>query len=369
MELIVTEKGKPCALYNGYAYRKYRENKQGVVTWCCLQEKTSKCKGRIMSQDAEVIRVVDHQCVPDEASIDEKKAIFNVKKRTREESDTQIRQIYNEEFNSLQNMGYEFVTSLPQFSNVRSSLYSIRSRAQGVQKEPKQPGEVTFDEETLKMSDGNNFLLADNGVVDRILIFAGVKQREVMREKTSFFMDGTFRSCSAQFSQLYTIHVDLGSTLEETNVVPVIFALLPNKRKETYVRMFRMILEEVPNWVPDTVHIDFEASAISALREVFPSVNINGCYFHFTKCLWRQVQDIGLTNLYKEDSDVRFHIRLCAALAFLKPEDVDEGWILIQETAPSNEKLSEFFNYFVEQWLDNPTLTKEVRFYINFLYL
>jgi hypothetical protein len=32
--------------------------------------------------------------------------------------------------------------------------------------------------------------------------------------------------------------------------------------------MFRMILEEVPNWAPDTVNTDFEASAISALKEV-----------------------------------------------------------------------------------------------------
>jgi hypothetical protein len=77
--------------------------------------------------------------------------------------------------------------------------------------------------------------------------------------------------------------------------------------------------------------------------------------------LWRHVQDVGLTNLYKEDSEVKTHIRLCAALAFLKPEDVHEGWIFIQE----NEKLTEFFNYFVEQWLDNPTVSKEVSFYIN----
>jgi hypothetical protein len=237
MELIETEKGKPCALYNGYSYRKLRENKQGVVTWLYLKEKTSKCKGKLMSQDGEVIWVIDHQCVLGEASIDVKKTIYIAKKRAREDCDTQIRQIYNQEFHSLQNRGYEFVTCLPQYSNVRSSLYSIRDQAQGVQKEPKQPAEVVFDEETLKMSDGSSFLLADDGVQDRILIFAGVKGKDVMRDKTSFFMDGTFKSCSTQFTQvgLYTIHVDLGSTLAETNALPIIFALLPNKKKETYV--------------------------------------------------------------------------------------------------------------------------------------
>ncbi len=40
-------------------------------------------------------------------------------------------------------------------------------------------------------------------------------------------MDVTFKSCSKQFAQLYTIHVDCGSTISETNVYSAIFALLP----------------------------------------------------------------------------------------------------------------------------------------------
>lgn len=37
-------------------------------------------------------------------------------------------------------------------------------------------------------------------------------------------MDGTFKSCSKQFAQIYNIHVDYGSSKEETNVYPVEFA-------------------------------------------------------------------------------------------------------------------------------------------------
>lgn len=173
-------------------------------------------------------------------------------------------------------------------------------------------------------------------------------------------MDGTFKSSSNQFKQIYTIHADLGSTATETNVAAVAFALLPNKKKETYVRMLQMILREVPDWKPETINIDFEASAVAALRDVFPDAKIQGCYFHFTQCLWRKVQDVGLVTLYSENEEIRKHIRMCAALAFLKPEDIDEGWIIIQETAPRDAKLAEFFDYFIEQWMENQSVPREV---------
>ncbi|XP_054281223.1 uncharacterized protein LOC128998893 [Macrosteles quadrilineatus] len=156
------------------------------------------------------------------------------------------------------------------------------------------------------------------------------------------------------------MHVDmLGSNAQETNVTPVLFALLPDKKKATYVRMFRMILDQVPRWNPEQVIIDFEISVVDALKEVFPCVNIQGCYFHFTQCLWRKVQDVGLASLYSRDEEIRRTIRMSAALAFLKPEDVDAGWIFVQGQTPSSEKVTESFDYFVDQWLENPAFPRE----------
>ena len=61
-------------------------------------------------------------------------------------------------------------------------------------------------------------------------------------------MDSTFKCSSKQFSQIYSIHADFGSTDEETDVNPVVFALFPNKKKETYIRLFRLIPQAVPEW-------------------------------------------------------------------------------------------------------------------------
>lgn len=75
---------------------------------------------------------------------------------------------------------------------------------------------------------------------------------------------------SSQFSQLYTILVGLGSTEHETNTTPIVFALLCDKKKNTYERMLKNIVKEVPDWKPTKFTVDFETGAISALSEQFP---------------------------------------------------------------------------------------------------
>lgn len=186
------------------------------------------------------------------------------------------------------------------------------------------------------------------------MIFAGKKSRE--QESQQNFMDGTFKSCPSQFEQLYTIHADLGSTQEETNIVPVIFALLPNRKKETYLRLFFLIKKELPLWRPTKIVVDFEAAAIAAIREVFPGTSIHGCYFHFKQCLWRKVQEIGLVQSYKLDKETRNTIQLCGALSFLKPADVEEGWLFIMENITPHSQMTEFLDYFVGQWMENSNI-------------
>ncbi len=49
-------------------------------------------------------------------------------------------------------------------------------------------------------------------------------------------------------------------------------------------------------------------AAIQAISEVFPNVQISGCYFHYTQCLWRKLQELGLQPAY-EDEDPTFKIQ------------------------------------------------------------
>lgn len=55
-----------------------------------------------------------------------------------------------------------------------------------------------------------DFLLFDNQSDDRILILAGECGR-ILENGRIFFGDGTSKSCSSLFEQLYTIHMEFGS--------------------------------------------------------------------------------------------------------------------------------------------------------------
>lgn len=186
-------------------------------------------------------------------------------------------------------------------------------------------------------------------------MFADV-QASLIRDGTEFFVDGTFKSCCPLFDQLYTLHVDLGSTEQSTVVVPAAFALLPDRKESTYRSLFQLIRQCVPQFSPKKIHIDYEKAAINAIKEMFPETTIKGCNFHFNQALWRKVQELGLATLYRDNEDIRNHIRMCAALAYLPEETLPDAWLIIMESAPNEPLLAKFNDYFVDQWLDNDLL-------------
>ena len=56
---------------------------------------------------------------------------------------------------------------------------------------------------------------------------------------------------------------------------------------------------------PARFHLDYEASALLAIVETFPAVEVKGCNFHYTQAIWRKVQETGLTSFYKNDPVVK----------------------------------------------------------------
>ena len=71
--------------------------------------------------------------------------------------------------------------------------------------------------------------LAEDGVQDKLLNFGWANGKKNLKDYKSFFMNGTFKSFSSHFAQIYTIYDDVGSIKDETNIVPVVtyVTLLP----------------------------------------------------------------------------------------------------------------------------------------------
>ncbi|CAG7827412.1 unnamed protein product, partial [Allacma fusca] len=80
---------------------------------------------------------------------------------------------------------------------------------------------------------------------------------------------------------------------------------------------------------PATVTTDFEQALINAFTQKFPTSRHQGCFFHFTQCIWRKIQALpGTCKEYKSNDLFAQNIKTLAALAFLPVKDVVFGFEL-----------------------------------------
>ena len=82
---------------------------------------------------------------------------------------------------------------------------------------------------------------------------------------------------------MYSIHGSVGG-----KSVPLVYALLPNKKQTSYEELFRVVDQHVSN-KPTHITIDFEKGAENALALVFPSCQIMVCFFHLKKAIWKHI--------------------------------------------------------------------------------
>eukprot|EP00102_Acyrthosiphon_pisum_P011844 XP_008180748.1 PREDICTED: uncharacterized protein LOC103308697 [Acyrthosiphon pisum] len=94
---------------------------------------------------------------------------------------------------------------------------------------------------------------------------------------------------------------------------------------------------------------DFEKAAMNAALFVYPNTKIQGCFFHHGQSIWRQIQNIGLSNKYSTDPEFSLNIWKILALTYF-PDNLVEGSfenILQTEFSKNNEELlSNFIIYF-----------------------
>lgn len=101
-----------------------------------------------------------------------------------------------------------------------------------------------------------------------------------MSESKHWFTDSTLKSAPSICTQIYTIHV-----LKYNTLIPVVFALLPDKCTATYSYLIKTIKSHILS-NPKTIMTDFEQSAVLAFKENFPSIIFRSCHFHLSHCVW-----------------------------------------------------------------------------------
>ena len=118
------------------------------------------------------------------------------------------------------------------------------------------------------------------------------------------------------------------------------YALLPNKNKRTYIRLFR-IVQQLVLWAdnsittfnpPESFTTDFEAGAVAAIQSVFPTTRNRGCLFHFGQCIYRQIQTCGLKGEYEKNLELTKKLRVLLAFAYVPVNEVRDLFKSLEES-------------------------------------
>ena len=201
---------------------------------------------------------------------------------------------------------------------------------------------------------------------NKILLFGTIEFLGKLCTADTVYMDGTFKSCPLPFKQIYTLHCFIMGKM-----FPIAYGLLPDKTKQTYVRLLNLVkqiaLDHQLNFQPQTFQIDFELGMLAAIQEQFPTSRVRGCYFHYTQCIWRKVQELGLVKYYKKDKDINALVRRMAAFPLLPLHLIDDVFLQMHSDAPLNQSCNELIDYFVEQWVHDirPKISRTIWSHYN----
>lgn len=261
---------------------------------------------------------------------------------------------------SIQQVSKSTLHLLPSYRALSRSISKVRKEI-NIFPEPRSLGELIIPEEYKTMTlqqEQTPILLYDSFNEDqkaneRILVFSTPELLKIFKNHNSWYADGTFDSSPALFYQIYTIHALVG---EKT--IPCIFAMLPSKSERVYLKLFRWIQDYDKQIKPNFVLIDFEIAAKKALEKVFVGVLVNGCYFHFSQCLQRKLQKLGLKNLYEENACFRNRIKFLKALAFVPEYDIIKIYqelisVHLVDDEDDQPDFLEFLDYFEKTWVSS----------------
>ncbi|CAF3627904.1 unnamed protein product [Rotaria sp. Silwood1] len=139
---------------------------------------------------------------------------------------------------------------------------------------------------------------------------------------------------------------------------PCVFVLLTGRSNPMYKDVFKQLEEEAKrlqmNFLPDQITTDFEKALVKPLQKQFPNARHIGCFYHYTQAIYRKIQNLGLSNIYKDDVNVRNMCRRLMALPLLPLNEVEFAFEELTEQRP--DVLMPLFEYFDNFWMKTTSM-------------
>jgi len=294
----------------------------------------------------EIIKIPTHSHPPNADKVNVKEAIDKLKN----EAKTSCEPTRNVVSKIVSDVSKITVSKLPPIDMLSQTVRRTRNKYNDYPTNPINITDLILPDQYKVTKTGIPFLLHDiNKEGKRSLIFTTENNLDFLSESDVWMADGTFKSVPPLFSQLYTIHA-----CKKNATYPLVYILMTDRTKETYSEIFKFLKTKKPNLKPSMLMVDFENAFISTFKEEFPTAVIRGCFFHFTQCVWRKIQNSGLQIKYGQDSEFALQVRLLCSLSFIPPNKVIEAFdeLIESEYYIQNEELLEsIIMYFEDTWI------------------
>lgn len=281
LTFVLSEKGKPKLLDNGYLFVKDKSNQNDITFWKCKKFASGCCAWIHVTQDEVQKRIGEHAShAADAAKVNMVKVVNVIKERASTSQD-----MTSDHCCCINWFIPSGCCQAPISNNIKCMIWNIR-QGQNIPP-PNSPSrvELVIPEACMTTFNGKEFLVFDSGANQScILIFASCRNLQLLAGSDHWYMDGTFKMVLPLFEQLYIVHV-----IQYHNVVTALFALLSDKSEDTYNHLFGQLKLMHPGIAPTSIMTDFERSAFIATQAEFPNIQNRGCFYHFNQCIYRKI--------------------------------------------------------------------------------
>lgn len=355
VKIIKSIRGKDLLVVNGYKFNFHKKLKTSEETcWKCTNRKCKACIYTLgVSSAIFVTKTSSEHCHLADISTLNRQTVSAVCKRKAvddisEKPSKIIRMALKE------NLPATLTTRDVEY--VRKNMYNSRRKL--IPALPKNINDVheILNSIDVKTSRGEQFLFI-NCVLNNIIVFTCLSNLEAVGKTQRIYVDGTFDYCAKYFTQMFTIHGFLHG-----HYIPLMVCLLPNKKSETYERLFLLVQDKCSkiniNFDFKEIVCDFEMAIHKAVRKVWPSTQIIGCRFHLAQAWFRKIKTIGLVVEYNDaSSDIGRWLHLTFGLTYLDPNEVGDCVAFeLFENRPNDMRLEKYADYLIENYVDEESL-------------
>jgi hypothetical protein len=258
---------------NGARFCVKQKNLNSIL-WRCTK---NKCPASItVSQDDIIIRmneIHNHFIESNEIKLLELRQKLKKEAQT---TSTPIDRIVESGYSEMIT-GSEIIDSVPKLPTIRTLKNTVSKQRRKIRPPlPKSIEDLPLQLPTLYTltKHNSNFILYDGQLAGkRGFIFASENDIRYLSRRKFWYGDGTFYTSPSMFYQIYSIHA-----FDEGISTPCVFALLADKREETYHDLFSILMNkitQISNIIQlESITIDFELAVKNVFNKCFPHVTV-----------------------------------------------------------------------------------------------